>query len=705
MRPIPNWKEDEKQGLLEKLVEDMRWDSQREVLGILSQTLTKKRNLKLFFGTSMPHANVRTTTIKIPHQIYPNPFIDWILKKGVTLHESYHIMFTGNAKERVDKFINEVETKGKPFRFNLLKNIINVLEDVRIEYLGVNEYKGSSELLGFINAFFYKVAKLEKQRLQQDLLYSLCFELKGYKTTYIDRKLMDKLIKVGKKVVKQDFNGMLETAIKIYKILDEDLPQVDLDKLASQYFQNKQSNRGFESKMGQVQNFDKRGRRDKSKLTKEEVKKIEDELENIRNDFEEMFDNDEETEDTQEDKDEQDQEESGKSEGSEQENTDEFDDEKGVDTGDDTNDNDDTDEKDSTDISKGSGSGDDSDKEGEDDDGVVEDDEEPLFEDVFDEETTRKIMKRFEEEKKSHEKIEKQIRERGDQQTKQLEKEFDDSFQSGLTLHIPKKGYSSPFDQKEVESVATMIADELRNKIIIGKTKITQQTSGKLNLKSAVRSFTNYEITGEFDSHIYERDVIDTPEHAVLISIDCSSSMLQIPDSSLNKSRLSYAKEVLFVLAKVFESLDVKFSIRGFHTDSDFLVKGWEDEFDSRRLMGLSALASTPTAEATDIAFKRMQDVDDDLKIIFTITDGEPDREYDTKNVVDMCKENGVLVFGIFYGASKNRSNESSLKYVYGEGNFIMTDSAEELKNGMVKLYEKILKKSSYGTTNGNGWG
>jgi nitric oxide reductase activation protein len=311
-------------------------------------------------------------------------------------------------------------------------------------------------------------------------------------------------------------------------------------------------------------------------------------------------------------------------------------------------------------------------------------------------------MKRFEDEKESHNKIETQIRQRGDQKAKEIGKEFDDSFESGLELVIPKRGYILPFSRNEADSTAKMIADELKNKIVIGKTTVTKQVSGKIHLKSAVRSFVKYDVDGEFDEHIYKRDIIETPEHSVIMLIDCSSSM-SASNRYANKSNLSYAKEVLYIIAKIFEELSVKFSIRGFQTGVDFLVKNWSDEFEWERLCGINANASTPTAEATDIAKKRMNDVDDELKIVFTITDGEPDDQVNTKDRVDECRKNGTQVFGIFYGADESsyQRQKDGLNFVYGEGNFIMAKDYEKLKEGLVKLYEKVLTKSSYGMNGG----
>lgn len=667
---------DFKQGVIERVVDDIRMDSQMGVLRILSQTLTKNKKVDLSFGGNQPFANIETKTIKLPRQVYPHPFVDWLLKKAITLHESYHIMFTGNAKERMRDFGMEKEKAGKQFRPSLMKYIMNAIEDVRIEYLGMNEYKGSTELVGFVNAFYHRIAKLEKERMQQDLLYSLCFELKGYRTTYHDRKLLNRLIMVGKDVTKQDFEGMFDTAIKIYNIIESTLPDSELNDLGQQSYKHKQSIRGFDSELGDTQRFDSNGKKSKTKLTKKEEKEINEALEDIKEDFEEMFDDDE-VEDVPEDEkesldveEEKEDEEADKNEGS--------------------GEPDDNDSEEKDDSESGSG------KDSEDSESDEDDErDEPIFEDVFDEETINKIAERFNEEQEARDKIEKQVEEKGEDKAKGMGKEFDDSYDSGLRLEIPTKGNRLPFNVSEADSLARMIGDELKNKIIVGKETMTQQTSGRLHLKSAVRSLTNYKASGEFDNHIFQRDETNTPEHSVLLSLDCSGSM-QTPIPKLGKNRMDCAKEVLFVLAKVFEHLDVKFAIRGFSSYLDYHVKSWDEEFDWKVLAGLYIGDTTPTAQATDIALKRMMDIEDELKIVFTITDGEPDSPDYTKEIVENCKKNGILVFGVFYGDSENEPLRKLLKFVYGEGNYIMVDNPEALMDGIIKLYEKILAQKTF---------
>jgi len=665
---IDKYKLEQMKTVIDNVVRDIREDSQIDVLSILTQTLTKKGNVRVIFGSKTPYSNIKSNQIFLPRQIFPSDsFVDWILKKGISLHEAFHILFTGNARKNVKKL--RPDSGYVYFDWNLFKMCLNSIEDVRIEFLGMNLYKGCPELLGFSLSFFHKLALIERDRMISDVLYSLSLELRGFKTLYPDRELMEKLIKVSKDVIHQDFEGCVKIALDIYDILIKDLPSQEKSEMNSA--RSNKSDNGIGKT--QDQEFDFSGRKDKTKLSKEETKKIEKEFEEFKKEFEEMLDDDSDsdTEDEQE-SDEESEEKSGESEQSEEENEDGEDDDASGDSS----------------ISR------------------------PLDELMKSEDKIDKFVKiikeKFKDEYTSQEKIERQIRMKAGDESEKLEKEFMDSDGAGLGLCIPKKGYESKFNINRANSTADMISQELKNRIIIGRTLVGDQTNGKLKLKSAVRSFVKYNIDGEFDNHIYEKELIETPEHSVILMIDCSGSMGQmdcvydkIGNVINGKQKLSNAKETTYILGKVFETLGVKFAIRGFEGYVDFLVKKWDDELDVRRINGLMAGGGTPTAQATDVAIKKMEEVEDELKIIFTITDGVADKIIATEESVKLAREKGIHIFGIFYGQD-NATYETYFKNIYGKDNFIMAKDGEELKEGVVKLYEKVLKKASYGF-NGSG--
>ncbi len=655
---IDKYKLEQMKTVIDNVVQDIREDSQIDVLSILTQTLTKKGNVRVVFGSKSPYSNIKSNQIFLPRQIFPSDsFVDWILKKGISLHEAFHIMFTGNAKKNVKKLRPNLSS----LDWGMFKMCLNSIEDVRIEFLGMNLYKGCPELLGFSLSFFHKLALIERERMISDVLYSLSLELRGFKTLYPNRELMEKLIKVSKGVIHQDFEGCVRIALDVYDILVKDLPSQEKSKM--DWARNRKTDNGVGNTQDQDFNFS--GRKEKTKLSKEETKKIKKEFEEFKKEFEEMLDSDDDSDsDTEDDQesDEESEEKSGESEQSEEKNEDDS-------------------------FSS------------------------PLDEFLESKEKSNKFVKiikeKFKDEFESQEKIERQIRMKAQDESEKLEKEYMDSDGAGMSLNIPRKDYENCFSVSKANSVADMIAQELKNKIIIGRTLIGDQTNGKLKLKSAVRSLIKYNIDGEFDDHIYEKELIETPEHSVILMIDCSGSMGS-SDSTYNndgnyvsgKQKLSNAKETAYILGKVFETLGVKFAIRGFESKVDFLVKKWDDEMDVRRINGLMAVGNTPTAEATDVATKKLGEVEDELKIIFTITDGVADDSNLTKEKVGEAREKDIHVFGIFYGQN-NEHYESYFEDVYGKDNFIMAKDGEELKDGIIKLYEKVLKKASYGFNGG----
>jgi hypothetical protein len=678
---LNKWRINEMNQLIDNVSHNMRADSQIEILSILTQTLTKKGNVRVIFGSKTPYTDLKSSQIFLPRQIFPDSFVDWILKKAISLHEAFHILFSGNSKKFVDKFRKTTGVIANcNFDWKFFKMCLNSIEDVRIEYLGMNMYKGCPELLGFALSFFHKLALIERDKMITDVLYSLGFELREFKTLYPNRKLMDKLISVSKDVIHQNFEGCVKIALEVYDILNQELPESEKESMKST------RNKKFDNGVGQTQDqdFEFNGKKDDSKLSEKDSEKIKDEFEEAKEDFEEMLEDDEELKKQEEDDEE--------GEDSEEENT-EDDDSEG--------------EQESEKKSGKSGeSEEDEEEEGDDSDSQLD---KFLKSDLNSEENRDKIVKiikeKFKSEYTTQEKIEKQIRIQAEEESEKLKKEFEDSDGSGLTLQIPKKNYDDEFNISRANSTADMIAQELKNRIIIGRTLISEQTSGKLKLKDAIRSLVKYKISDEFDNHIYEQELIETPEHSVLLMIDCSGSMRNRdsaydPISGCNvgksKSKLTNAKEVIYTLGKVFETLSVKCAIRGFEGRGDYLVKKWDDELDVRKINGLTSGDNTPTAEATMVATKKMEEIEDELKIIFTITDGCADKTTFTKDNVDVARAKGIHVFGIFYGI-ESQLYKNNFEYVYGKDNFIMAKDSEELKEGIVKLYENLLKKASYG--------
>lgn len=82
----------------------------------------------------------------------------WILIEANTIHESWHILFKSDfylLKEFLKKYKNKYGGK-IPFIENIAKDIVNIIEDARIEYLGKKRFLGNKDTIVFSNSYWLK---------------------------------------------------------------------------------------------------------------------------------------------------------------------------------------------------------------------------------------------------------------------------------------------------------------------------------------------------------------------------------------------------------------------------------------------------------------------------------------------------------------------------------------------------------------------
>jgi hypothetical protein len=591
---------------------ELKKKSQLSILKIVADTLTNK-NVSVEYSSHTASANMSSKNeLTIPIEIATEGgIVDWIMKKGVTLHETFHLLYSGNISKISTKYAKEDPT----FNKWLFKDIVNCLEDARIEHIGVNHHKGAKEMITFHNAYYMdKFIKKDPDELIESPLLALCFKLKRVKIPKgIDTPIADKLFDISKDVIYEDWNGCLKTSKKVYDMY------IKLKK-------NTQSptSQGKKTQNTSDKDFDKTGKQSKKSIKKEQSKKEREEF--------------------------------------------------------------------TLEITKAN-----------------EKYQKKLEDTDSDSDVQKEVEKEFSSEAKEEEKIDKQLKLQAEELVTKYGKEGSDSNAEGMELMIPELDVSSPtrhFSPLKASSIAKSISDVLRNKIIIGEELQTKQLNGKMNIRQAVKSVVNYEVTNEFDEHIFDREEITTPEHAVLISIDCSGSMGSAVYNrklwkSSSKTKLAKSCETAFILGEVFETMGVNVNIRGFTTgyvrnssynrykNLDILVKGWDEPINLERFFHLKVQGGTPTAEATRLATRKLSNIDKDvpLKIIFTITDGAPDDDRELDRAIAEAEDRGIIVVGVHLGYCSYRSRfEDTYKHS------IIVDDVDELKDEILRVYEDILE-------------
>ncbi|MHA1266686.1 MAG: cobaltochelatase CobT-related protein [Candidatus Helarchaeota archaeon] len=80
----------------------------------------------------------------------------WMLLEAATIHESWHILFQSDF-QLLRSFIEKYESKYKrkiPYISQITHDIVNIVEDARIEYLGKKRFLGTQGAIHFNNAYW-----------------------------------------------------------------------------------------------------------------------------------------------------------------------------------------------------------------------------------------------------------------------------------------------------------------------------------------------------------------------------------------------------------------------------------------------------------------------------------------------------------------------------------------------------------------------
>lgn len=618
---------------------ELKIDSQRQVLKILAETLTKREQINVHFS-NVPCADIKNRELFMPVLITKEGIADWLLKKGTTLHEIFHLLYTGKLDDKKSQDLKIPQNEFKDF-----KKVVNVLEDARIEYLGMNDFLGTTELITFANCWFHEKWKRE----EIPLLTALCFKLKGIETeTSGDKKSLEQLYKIAKDVIYKDWDGCLKVSAEVYNLLKKN-KKIQQPQQGSGDSKEQEENESNELDDYEPQTSEKRfeesGRRSKKKLDK--TSNTEKKVKQKVKEMEKMFKKKEPEQKTNK--------EQGKKSSKEQA-------------------------------------------------GIKNEAGQEQEVEVFLDEGL--LKQKFGKEVGQQDKIDKQLRDTAEKLAQIYGKEASDAKTLGSSFSISKTEGRVCFNLNRANGISSLITSELKDKLTIGTEVQSRQLNGKLNLPQAIRSITEYKRTKQFNGHIYDREEVETPEHSVMVLLDLSVSMASADTHVFSGTKIrykykhEYAKEGTYILAKALEELNVDICVRAYNSGrtvcSDILIKNWEEPLNARRVCSQHPEGSTPTDIAIELARIKLLRRENPLKILFSVTDGNPDNIDRTKKQVDECKVGGIVVYGIYMGHAGSIEKEY-LKEVYGEDNFIVVPEPEDFKDELIKLYERVIKEQSYG--------
>ncbi len=229
-----------------------------------------------------------------------------------------------------------------------------------------------------------------------------------------------------------------------------------------------------------------------------------------------------------------------------------------------------------------------------------------------------------------------------------------------------------------------------------------QEEGSELDLDVAIRSLIDYKCGVQPDPRINMSHRHDGRDIAVMLLLDLSASLNDIPTGS-DQSILQLSQEAVSLLAWTIEQLDDKYAIAGFHSDTRhnvryYHIKGYNEHFDDAvkaRLAAMDAGFSTRMGAAIRHAAHYLEAQKADKKLLLILTDGEPsdidvdDEQYlisDAKKAVDEISSKGM--FG--YCISLDKKADDYIQDIFGPGGYTVIDNIEKLPEKLPLLFTAL---------------
>jgi len=229
-----------------------------------------------------------------------------------------------------------------------------------------------------------------------------------------------------------------------------------------------------------------------------------------------------------------------------------------------------------------------------------------------------------------------------------------------------------------------------------------QEEGSELDLDVAIRSLIDYKCGAQPDPRINMSHKHDGRDIAVMILLDLSASLNDVPEGS-DQSILQLSQEAVSLLAWTIEQLGDKYAIAGFHSDTRhnvryYHLKGYSESFNDdvkARLAAMNAGFSTRMGGAIRHAAHYLEAQKADKKLMLILTDGEPsdidvdDEKYlinDTKKAVDEISAKGMYSYCI----SLDRKADDYIQDIFGAGGYTIIDNVEKLPEKLPLLFTAL---------------
>ncbi len=229
-----------------------------------------------------------------------------------------------------------------------------------------------------------------------------------------------------------------------------------------------------------------------------------------------------------------------------------------------------------------------------------------------------------------------------------------------------------------------------------------QEEGSELDLDVAIRSLIDLKSGSQPDPRINMSHKHDGRDFAVLLLMDLSASLNEVPDGC-TQSILELSREATTLLGWSIEQLGDKFAIAGFHSDTRHNVryhhlKGFTEHWDDdvkARLAAIEPGFSTRMGAAVRHASHYLEGQTADKKLLLILTDGEPadidvsdDKLLinDTHKAVEELSAKGIYTHCI----SLDKKADEYIGDIFGNNGYTVIDNIEKLPEQLPKLFMSL---------------
>jgi len=251
---------------------------------------------------------------------------------------------------------------------------------------------------------------------------------------------------------------------------------------------------------------------------------------------------------------------------------------------------------------------------------------------------------------------------------------------------------------KQLKAIVDLLKPQQRKRVRY------QNEGDDLDLDVALRAAIDYRIGSTPDTRIMQSHVKDGRDIAVMLLIDLSESVNDVP-AGADSTILQLSQEAAALLATSVEALGDPLAIGGFSSNTRHEVsyshfKGFKEPWADAakgRLAAMEAGYSTRMGAALRHAGSYLENRPEEKRLLLVLTDGEPhdidvkDPKYlqqDTHLAVGELASKGVTTYCI----SLDPKADDYVADIFGRNNFTVIDRVESLPEKLPKLFMSLTR-------------